>query len=55
MKQPVKNPRNIPYPSVIWPASDPLVTSVGGTYLCTDPTATANQPRMILANSPYPK
>src|SRR5207302_467325 len=27
----------IPYPSVIWPASDPLVTSVGGTYLCTNP------------------
>lgn len=26
----------IPYPTVGWPASDPLVTSVGGTYLCTD-------------------
>jgi subtilase family serine protease len=38
MKQPVKNPRLIPYPSVLWPASDPLVTSVGGTYLCTNPT-----------------
>ncbi len=37
MKQPVKNPRVIPYPSVIWPASDPLVTAVGGTYLCTNP------------------
>jgi subtilase family serine protease len=36
MKEPVKNPRNIPYPSVGWPASDPLVTGVGGTYLCTD-------------------
>jgi len=23
---------------VIWPASDPLVTAVGGTYLCTEPT-----------------
>jgi len=23
---------------VSWPASDPLVTGVGGTYLCTDPT-----------------
>jgi subtilase family serine protease len=23
-------------PSVSWPASDPLVTAVGGTYLCTD-------------------
>jgi subtilase family serine protease len=28
----------IPYPSVIWPASDPLVTAVGGTYLCMDAT-----------------
>ena len=35
-KEPVKNPATIPYPSVIWPASDPLVTAVGGTYLCTD-------------------
>lgn len=38
MKEPVKNPAEIPYPSVIWPASDPLVTAVGGTYLCTDAT-----------------
>lgn len=37
MKTPVKNPDPIPYPSVIWPASDPLVTAVGGTYLCTNP------------------
>jgi subtilase family serine protease len=37
MKTPVKNPDLIPYPSVIWPASDPLVTAVGGTYLCTNP------------------
>jgi subtilase family serine protease len=37
-KEPVKNAAPIPYPSVIWPASDPLVTSVGGTYLCTDAT-----------------
>ena len=37
-KEPVKNPAAIPYPSVSWPASDPLVTSVGGTYLCTDAT-----------------
>src|SRR3989441_12689330 len=36
MKTPVKNPQLIPYPSVGWPASDPLVTAVGGTYLCTD-------------------
>jgi subtilase family serine protease len=26
----------IPVPTVGWPASDPLVTGVGGTYLCTD-------------------
>jgi subtilase family serine protease len=36
-KEPVKNPATIPYPSVAWPASDPLVTAVGGTYLCTNP------------------
>ena len=36
MKVPVKNPALIPYPSVIWPGSDPLVTAVGGTYLCTN-------------------
>jgi subtilase family serine protease len=35
--QPVKNPRTFPFPTVEWPASDPLVTGVGGTYLCTDP------------------
>src|SRR5258707_4058712 len=35
-KEPVKNPKAIPYPSVGWPASDPLVTAVGRTYLCTD-------------------
>ncbi len=27
----------IPYPTVGWPASDPLVTAVGGTNLCTNP------------------
>lgn len=26
----------IPFPNVAWPASDPLVTAVGGTYLCMD-------------------
>ena len=36
-KEPVKTPATIPFPTVIWPASDPLVTSVGGTYLCTNP------------------
>ena len=35
-KEPVKNAAVIPYPSVIWPASDPLVTAVGGTFLCTN-------------------
>ncbi len=47
MKQPVKNPAVIPFPSVEWPASDPLVTGVGGTYLCTNPTAGTNGPRTI--------
>lgn len=36
VKQPVKNPAVIPFPTVIWPASDPLVTAVGGTSLCTN-------------------
>lgn len=35
-KEPVKDPDVIPYQSVIWPASDPLVTATGGTYLCTN-------------------
>ncbi len=43
LKEPVKNPALIPYPSVEWPASDPLVTGVGGTRLCTDPTNTATR------------
>ena len=38
LKEPIKIPNLIPYPSVGWPASDPLVTAVGGTYHCTDPT-----------------
>lgn len=33
----------IPYPTVVWPASDPLVTGVGGTYLCTDPSNTTTR------------
>jgi subtilase family serine protease len=41
LKTPVKNPTTIPYPTVGWPASDPLVTGVGGTYLCTDPATGA--------------
>src|SRR5438874_1322606 len=40
-KTPVgKGGSTIPYPTVEWPASDPLVTGVGGTYLCTDPANT---------------
>src|SRR6266478_6201573 len=41
LKEPTKSPRLIPYPSVAWPASDPLVTAVGGTRLCMDATAGA--------------
>jgi len=38
LKTPVgKGGSLIPHPTVEWPASDPLVTGVGGTYLCTDP------------------
>ena len=37
-------------PTVGWPASDPLVTAIGGTYLCTDPTKDTNDPR-----TPYSK
>lgn len=37
-KTPVgKGGSSIPYPTVQWPASDPLVTGVGGTNLCTNP------------------
>jgi subtilase family serine protease len=39
----------IPFPTVEWPASDPLVTGVGGTYLCTKPTAGTNDSRTIYA------
>ncbi len=42
----------IPYPTVGWPASDPLVTAVGGTYLCTDPDATASEPRTLYLGPP---
>jgi subtilase family serine protease len=52
IKEPVKNPTTIPFPSVEWPASDPLVTGVGGTYLCTDPNATTNEPRTVDSTSP---
>jgi subtilase family serine protease len=42
LKEPVKVQPLIPYPSVGWTASDPLVTAVGGTYHCTDPTNTTS-------------
>jgi subtilase family serine protease len=34
---PVPTQPVFPFPTVEWPASDPLVTGVGGTYLCTNP------------------
>jgi subtilase family serine protease len=56
-KEPVKNQAVIPYPSVIWPAADPLVTAVGGTYLCTNPvvgsmTADDTMPPVNCTSSP---
>jgi subtilase family serine protease len=51
-KEPVSNPGSIPFPSVEWPASDPLVTGIGGTYLCTDPQAATDQPRTYLGGPP---
>jgi subtilase family serine protease len=43
-KTPVgKGGSTIPVPTVEWPASDPLVTGVGGTYLCTDATNTTSR------------
>jgi subtilase family serine protease len=48
LKVPTKNPGVIPYPSVGWPASDPLVTAVGGTRLCMD----ANTGLMVDNTSP---
>ena len=35
-KTPIKNPAALDFPSVGWPASDPLVTAGCGTYRCTD-------------------
>jgi subtilase family serine protease len=43
----------IPQPTVEWPASDPLVTGVGGTYLCTDPNNTTS--RVVDSVSPPAK
>jgi subtilase family serine protease len=43
-KQPVSEGGSLlPDPGVWWPASDPLVTGIGGTYLCTDPTNTSTR------------
>ena len=43
-KAPVgKGGSTIPGPTVSWPASDPLVTGIGGTYLCTDATNTTTR------------
>jgi subtilase family serine protease len=43
-KSPVgKGGSTIPTPTVSWPASDPLVTGVGGTSLCTDPNNTTTR------------
>ncbi|QGN58555.1 S53 family peptidase [Nostocoides sp. HKS02] len=55
-KSPVGGPNpqpTIPFPTVEWPASDPLVTGVGGTYLCTDPLATTG--RVVDSTSPPAK
>ncbi len=38
-------------PNVGWPASDPLVTGVGGTYLCQDPNNTTSR---VLDNTDPP-
>ena len=46
IKTPTKTTTTIPFPTVEWPASDPLVTGVGGTYECTNPvvgSTTADQ------------
>ncbi|RAG83048.1 hypothetical protein DN069_24575 [Streptacidiphilus pinicola] len=51
IKTPVKNPTTLPDPGVEWPASDPLVTGVGGTYLCTDATASASSARTTDSSS----
>jgi subtilase family serine protease len=53
VKQPVgQGGSTIPYPTVEWPASDPLVTGIGGTNVCTNPTAGTNDPRTIFGGPP---
>jgi subtilase family serine protease len=52
-KPPVgKGGSTIPFPTVSWPGSDPLVLGIGGTSLCTDATASASQPRTVDSVSP---
>jgi subtilase family serine protease len=52
-KSPVgKGGSTLPDPSVEWPASDPLVTGVGGTNLCTSATATSGR---VVDSSSAPK
>jgi subtilase family serine protease len=56
MKEPVKNPAVIPFPTVIWPASDPLVTAVGGTSLCTNIASLTDTTRGTMVDtSSFPK
>jgi subtilase family serine protease len=51
-KTPVKSGgTTLPDPGVEWPASDPLVTGVGGTYLCTDANASATSGRNVDSGS----
>lgn len=59
LKTPTKSTTLLPFPAVWWPASDPLVTGVGGTSLCTDPnvgsltpapTVPVNQPAACRTN-----
>jgi subtilase family serine protease len=45
---------SFPFATVEWPASDPLVTGVGGTYLCTNPSAGQNDPRTVDSIHPPP-
>ncbi|MGY2873012.1 subtilase family serine protease [Marmoricola sp. URHA0025 HA25] len=53
-KSPVgKGGTSFSFPTVGWPASDPLVTGVGGTYLCTDPDNTTT--RVVDSDDPPAK
>src|SRR5215813_418358 len=53
-KSPVgKGGTGFPFPTVGYPASDPLVTGIGGTYLCTDPANTTT--RTVLSPNVAPR